>query len=56
VTLRALTLRGLPARAIDVLKLSGVQTPARGEAGVREPALSATFETPRGEVTLDSWT
>lgn len=56
VTLRALTLRGLPARAIDVLKLSGVQTPARGDATAREPTLSATFETPRGVVTLDSWT
>jgi glyoxalase-like protein len=52
VQLRELTLRGLPPQALDVLKLPAVQTAAR--AG--EPALSATFETPRGAVILDSRT
>jgi len=55
-TLRALTLRGLPAQAIDVLKLPAVQSAARECTPPREPALSATFGTPRGAVTLDSWT
>jgi hypothetical protein len=55
VALRALTLRGLPAQAIDLLKLAGVQTAARQQAGMPEPALSATFDTPRGAVSLDSW-
>jgi hypothetical protein len=54
--LRELTLRGLPPQAIDVLKLPAVQTLPRTGPSTREPALSATFETPRGSVTLDSWT
>jgi hypothetical protein len=56
VQLRELTLRGLPPQALDVLKLPAVQTPARSGDAAREPALRATFETPRGTVTLDSWT
>jgi hypothetical protein len=55
VALRGLTLRGLPPQALDVLKLPAVQTPARGATPAAEPALSATFDTPRGAVTLDSW-
>jgi len=55
VRLRDLTLRGLPPQALDVLKLPAVQTPARTREPIREPALSATFDTPRGAVTLDSW-
>ncbi len=50
VTLSALTLRGVPARARDVLRLQGVavqETPA-------EPALTAVLQTPRGEVVLSS--
>jgi hypothetical protein len=56
VVLCALTLRGLPPQAVDVLKLPAVQTGPRAGASAREAALSATFETPRGAVTLDSWT
>lgn len=55
VALRALTLRGVPAQALDVLKLPAVQTAARASRP-REAALSATFDTPGGVVTLDSWT
>jgi len=53
VALRALTLRGVPAQALDVLKLGPVVGAARRRP--REPALSAVFDTPHGEVTLDSW-
>jgi Glyoxalase-like domain len=56
VQLRELTLRGLPSQALDVLKLPAVQTPVRARQPTREPALSATFDTLRGAVTLDSWT
>jgi len=56
VVLRALTLRGLPPQVVDVLKLPAAQTVPRAGASAREAALSATFETPRGAVTLDSWT
>jgi hypothetical protein len=51
----ALTLRP-PPQAVDVLKLPAVQTVPRAGASAREAAFSATFETPRGAVTLDSWT
>lgn len=50
VTLSALTLRGVPARARDVLRLQGVavqETPAT-------PALTAVLQTPHGEVVLSS--
>jgi len=57
VSLRALTLRGLPARALDVLKLPAVQTPSRdNDDATGGPALSATFDTPRGALTIDAWT
>ncbi|HSW25124.1 MAG TPA: VOC family protein [Burkholderiaceae bacterium] len=56
VVLRELTLRGLPAQALDVLKLPAVRALPGGGASARGPALSATFDTPRGAVTLDSWT
>ena len=49
VTLKALTLHGVPARARDVLRLRGVQVMA--EPG---PALTATFGTPRGDIVLGS--
>ena len=49
VSLLTLELRGVPARAKDVLRLRGVQVLA--EAGV---VLTATLATPRGPVTLRS--
>jgi hypothetical protein len=49
LALTALTLRGVPERARDVLRLRGVQVLPDGG-----PALSATFTTPRGEITLES--
>ena len=49
LTLKSLTLHGVPLRARDVLRLRGVQVlPEPG------PALVATFTTPLGEVTLKS--
>jgi len=53
VTLRALTLRGVPAQAFDLLKLGPRVGAARRQP--REPGFSALFDTPRGEVALDSW-
>jgi hypothetical protein len=55
VVLRELTLRGLSPQALDVLKLPAVQALPGGDASTRAPALSATLDTPRGAVTLDSW-
>jgi hypothetical protein len=52
VVLRELTLRGLPPQALDVLKLPAVQA-LPVSSGV--PALRATFDTPNGPVTLESW-
>jgi hypothetical protein len=52
LALKALTLRGVPERARDVLRLRGVQVLAEASDGA--PALSATLATPRGEVTLES--
>jgi hypothetical protein len=49
VTLKGLTLRGVPARARDVLRLRRVQVLPDGA-----PPLSATLLTPRGEVVLES--
>ncbi len=48
VTLKALTLRGVPGRARDVLRLRGAQVLA--EPG---PPLSAVLLTPKGELRLD---
>jgi hypothetical protein len=56
VVLRDLVLRGLPPQAVDVLKLPAVRTLPRVDSPTREAALSASFDTPRGPVTLDSWT
>ncbi|MCW5661309.1 MAG: VOC family protein [Burkholderiaceae bacterium] len=53
VALQALTLRGVPAQALDVLKLPAVQAAAL-QAGAAAP-LSATFDTPGGRVVLDAW-
>jgi hypothetical protein len=50
VTLKALTLRGVPARAAEVLRLLGVSVEVEPTA----PALTAVLQTPRGEVTLSS--
>ena len=50
VTLSALTLRGVPARARDLLRLQGVAVPETPA----EPALTAVLQTPRGEVVLSS--
>jgi len=55
VVLRELVLRGVPAQAADVLRLSGVQLAARPSAPPRDAAVSATFDTPRGAVAIDSW-
>mgnify|MGYP001248217771 FL=1 len=49
LALQTLTLRGVPERARDVLRLRGVQVLPEGA-----PALSATLATPRGEVVLES--
>jgi hypothetical protein len=51
VVLDALVLRGVPPRALEVLKLPGVQTDAPGNAA----PLSATLGTPHGRVVLDAW-
>jgi hypothetical protein len=50
VTLSALTLRGVPSRARDVLRLQGVAV----EEAPAAPALTAVLQTPRGEVVLSS--
>ncbi len=50
VTLKRLAVRGLPPRATQVMRLRGVQ----GEGDVESPVLSATFDTPAGEVVLRS--
>ena len=50
LTLQALTLRGVPARAATVLRLRGVEV----REAVDGPALQARLATPRGEVTLSS--
>jgi hypothetical protein len=55
VVLRELTLRGVPPQALDVLKLPAVRALPGVDASTRAPALSATFDTPQGAVTLDSW-
>jgi hypothetical protein len=49
VTLQALALHGVPERARQVLRLAGVQV--RATPG---PALTATFATPKGTMTLSS--
>ena len=49
VTLRALTLHGVPERARDVLRLRSVQV-----LSTPGPALTATLATPLGEVVLSS--
>jgi len=53
VVLHELVLRGVPAQALDVLKLAAVQT-APPDDNASAP-LSATFDTPRGRVVLDAW-
>jgi hypothetical protein len=53
VALRELVLRGVPAQAFELLKLPAVQA-APIDANQRAP-LSATLDTPRGRVVLDSW-
>ena len=53
VALRELVLRGVPAQALDVLKLPAVQT-APLDADDRAP-LSVVLDTPRGPVVLDAW-
>lgn len=49
VTLRAISLRGLPSRAAQALQLRGVEL-AVGPG----PAITATLDTPRGTITLAS--
>jgi len=53
VTLRSLTLRGVPERAAEVLGLQGVEVDQRAPSP-SAPALTAVLQTPRGEVTLHS--
>lgn len=53
VVLQELVLRGVPAQALDVLKLPAVQTAAI-DGDSRAP-LSATLDTPLGRVVLDGW-
>ncbi len=50
LALSALRLAGLPRRAQDVLKLRGIEVATEADG----PALTATFATPRGPVTLSS--
>lgn len=50
VSLQALSLRALPPRVRELLRLPAVDA-ARSEG----PALRATLATPRGEVVLESW-
>jgi hypothetical protein len=50
LALQSLRLAGIPKRAQEVLKLRGIEVLAEPEG----PALSATFATPRGVVTLTS--
>lgn len=53
VTLRDLVLRGVPAQAIDVLKLPAVQAlPLDGDQAA---PLTAVLDTPRGRVELNAW-
>ena len=49
ITLQALTLRGVPERAREVMRLRGVSVLPEGA-----PALSATLLTPKGAVVLES--
>jgi hypothetical protein len=53
VALHELVLRGVPAQALNVLRLSAVQTVAL-DAAARVP-LTAMLDTPRGRVVLDGW-
>jgi hypothetical protein len=53
VTLSSLTLRGVPERARDVLRLQGVTVEPVTPSSCA-PALTAVLQTPRGEVTLHS--
>lgn len=53
LALQHLALRGIPTQAVDVLKLSAVHT---GPTDVAQtPPLTATLETPLGQVVLDGW-
>jgi hypothetical protein len=52
VALHELVLRGVPAQALDVLKLPAVQA-AAADAGAAP--LSAVLDTPRGRVVIDAW-
>jgi hypothetical protein len=51
LTLRSVTLAGLPPAAIELLKLRGVSTPAAGEAA---PGLRVVLDTPRGRIEWES--
>ena len=53
VALRNLVLRGIPTRAVDVLKLPAVHTGPINTA--QRAPLTATLESPRGRVVLDAW-
>jgi hypothetical protein len=53
VALHGLTLRGVPAQALDVLKLPAVQAAPRDALSMAP--LSAMFDTPRGRVVIDAW-
>ncbi|MGX1160546.1 glyoxalase-like protein [Arthrobacter sp. SLBN-100] len=53
VSLRSLVLRGVPSRAVDVLKLPAVH--AGPIDGVQNAPLTATVESPGGRVVLDAW-
>lgn len=53
VALQNLVLRGIPAQAVDVLKLPAVHTGPTDVA--QNPPLTATLESPLGRVVLDGW-
>lgn len=53
LVLRSLVLRGLPARVRELLRPAGVSC-SDDAPGPGAPALAATFDTPRGTVTITS--
>lgn len=53
VALQHLVLRGVPAQAVDVLKLPAVQASPIDHA--QYPPITVTLESPLGRVVLDAW-
>lgn len=53
MVLQGLVLRGVPAHAVDLLKLPAVHTSPLD--AVQNAPLTAMLETPRGLVVIDAW-